>query len=284
MEHRPPVPIPRLPPTRIATDTFLVHAHRADETGIVLPANLLVLRSARPAVIDTGMAEHREQVLDDVFALVEPADLAWIIVSHDDTDHTGNLHALVEAAPRATVVVDWLMRQRMGGALDVPARRQRWLSPGERLDIGDRALCSIRPPVYDSPTTRGFFDPTTGVYWSADGFGCPMREVAQDVGELDRDEWVQGMATFDRCTAPWITTTDERSFQASVDAIEGLGASVIVGSHTPPIGRHHVDVALSATRRSPSASVGPPPDQQTLDRLCAPVASEPPTGAPTACC
>jgi flavorubredoxin len=263
MEHA----LEHLSPTPIATDTFVVHAHRADATGLVVASNVLVMRSVQPVVVDTGMAEHGPQILDDVFSLVDPEDVRWVVVSHDDVDHTGNLGALMRAAPNAVLVIDWLMQHRMAGSLDVPLHRQRWLGPGERVDIGDRTLSTIRPPVYDSPTTRAVFDPTTGVLWSADWFGTPLDRAVTDVGELDLDSWTQGMATFDRYTAPWITSIDPHRFHAGIDVAEGLGATVIAGSHTPIIGGHHVDAAFTAARRSVDASVAPVPDRTVLDQL-----------------
>ncbi|MGE0138553.1 MAG: MBL fold metallo-hydrolase [Ilumatobacteraceae bacterium] len=256
-----------VPPTRIATDTFVVHAHRADPTGLVVASNALLLRSVQPVVVDTGMAEHGEQILHDLFSLVEPDDIRWVVISHDDLDHAGNASALMRAAPNAVLVVDWLMQHRMGAVLDVPIDRQRWILPGERFDIGDRVLSTIRPPVYDSPATRAVFDPTTGVLWSADWFGTPLDRAVTDVGDLDPALWTEGMATFDRFTAPWITTIDPRRFQAGIDVAEGLGPTVIAGSHTPVIGSHHVDAAFSAARRSADASVAPLPDRTVLERL-----------------
>ena len=48
----------------------------------------------------------------------------------------------------------------------------------------------MRPPIFDSPTTRGLFDPTTGVYWASDSFATPMLAPVRDVDELDRSESV----------------------------------------------------------------------------------------------
>lgn len=244
-----PSPAIRLEPTEIANDTFVVHAHRTDG-ALVVPVNSLVIRSLQPVVVDTGMAQHRDQYLDDVFGLVDADDLAWVIVSHDDPDHTGNVNELMSAAPNATLVIDWLMRLRMGPLLDVPGHRQRWVRDGDRIDVGDRTLSTVRPHVFDLPDTRGVFDPTTGVYWSADAFGTVLREPLPEVGGLAHDEWCDGMVTFDRHTAPWLGVVDARRFHAGVDAIDGLGATAIAGAHTPVITRHHVDAAVCAARSS----------------------------------
>jgi flavorubredoxin len=257
-----------LQPTEIASETFLIHDHSGEgHEPVLVPLNSMVIRSSEPVVVDTGMAENRDQFLTDVFSLVEPEDIRWVFISHDDVDHTGNLNALMEAAPNATVVINWFMQERMGASLAVSPLRQRWVADGERIDIGDRVLITVRPPIYDSPTTRGLFDPTTGVYWASDSFATPMLTPVRNVADIDPMMWEGGMATFNQYVSPWITIADEAKFQASVDRVEALGASTIVGCHTPMIGRDLVDRAILATRRSPSAEVLPQPDQAVLDQI-----------------
>jgi flavorubredoxin len=257
-----------LSPTTIAAETYLIHDHTGEgEAPMLVPLNAMVIRSAEPIVVDTGMAENRERFLADVFSIVEPQDIRWVFISHDDIDHTGNLNALMEAAPNAVAIIDWFMQERMGAALEVSPLRQRWISDGDRIDVGDRTLVAVRPPIFDSPTTRGLFDPTTGVYWSSDCFGSPMLTPAHNVAELDAEFWEEGMNTFNRWVAPWITMADDRKYQATVDRIEALGASVIAGCHTPLIGRRHVDHAIATARVSPSATIAPQPDQATLDLI-----------------
>jgi flavorubredoxin len=266
-----PHPIPtktRLEPTKVASETFLIHDHAGEgHAPVVVPLNTLVIRAAEPVVVDTGMMENRDQYLADVFSLVEPEDIRWVFISHDDVDHTGNVNALMAAAPNATLVIDWFMQERMGASLDVSPLRQRWMQDGEVLDVGDRKLLTVRPPIFDSPTTRGLYDPTTGVYWAVDSFASPMITPVREVSALDRDLWEEGITTFSRYVSPWLTLTDDRKFQATVDRVEALGASTIVGCHTPVITRAFVDEAIATTRRAPFATVAPQPDQAVLDEI-----------------
>ena len=53
--------------------------------------NSMVILGKEPVIVDTGTPANRKQWLDDVFSLVEPEDVRWIFLSHDDVDHTGNL-------------------------------------------------------------------------------------------------------------------------------------------------------------------------------------------------
>lgn len=258
----------RLLPTEVAADTFILHDHAGEGTApVCLPLNAMVIRGAEPVVVDTGPVEHRDRLLEDVFSLVEPEDVRWLFISHDDVDHTGNLNALMDACPNATLVIDWFMQERMGATLEVSPLRWRWMRDGESLDVGDRELQLVRPPIYDSPTTRGLFDPTTGVYWSSDAFATPMPVPVADVADIDRDLWSDGMAMFNQYLSPWVLLADERRYQETVDRVAALQPTTIAGCHTPVIGAAHVAHAIDVTRRTPGLTVPGQPDQLVLDEI-----------------
>jgi flavorubredoxin len=264
----PTAPKTRFEPTRVAPDTFLIHDHHGEgQAPVSVGLNSLVIRAAEPVVVDTGMAENREQYLHDVFSVVEPEDIRWVFISHDDVDHTGNVTALMEAAPNATLIINWFMVERMGASLEVPPTRWRWIGDGESFDAGDRRLHAVRPPIFDSPTTRGLFDAKTGVYWASDSFATPMLSPVRSVAELDDAFWTEGMHTFDQYVAAWLPMVDDAKFQRTVDRIEDLNPTAIVGCHTPVIGSAHVAHALATTRRSPGATVAPQPDQAVLEQI-----------------
>ena len=61
--------------------------------------NSMVIRGAEPVIVDTGTPANRRQWLEDVFAIVEPEDVRWIFLSHDDVDHSGNLDEVLRGVP-----------------------------------------------------------------------------------------------------------------------------------------------------------------------------------------
>jgi flavorubredoxin len=267
VQHHPKT---RFLPTWIAPETFVIHDHHGEgEAPVSVALNTMVIRAAEPVVIDTGMAENRDNYLSDVFSLVEPEDIRWLYISHDDVDHTGNLNALMQAAPNATVVVNWFMTERMGGSLGVPFTRQRWLGDGETLDVGDRKLHLVRPPIFDAPTTRGLFDPTTGVYWGSDSFATPMLEPTSTADDIDDELWRDGIPMFARYISPWLELVDEARFHRTVDRVQTLGATTLVGCHTPPVTGPRVTEVFDLLRAAPSAVVPPQPDQAVLDQITA---------------
>jgi len=258
----------RFAPTRIAQDTFVIHDHEGEGTDpVAVPLNAMLIRGQQPVVVDTGMAENRETYLADLFSLVEPDDVRWVFISHDDVDHTGNVGAVMDACPNATLIINWFIAKRMGESLEVPLSRQRWVGDGETIDVGDRLLYAVRPPVYDSPTTRGLFDPTTGVYWASDSFATPMLSPTTHIDLLDRGFWQQGFAMFAQYVSPWTLIADDAKFEESVRRIESLDVSTIAGCHTPVIGERHVATAFEFMHSFRSMPVPPEPDQAVLDQI-----------------
>jgi flavorubredoxin len=258
----------RLEPTRVAEETFIVHDHGGEGVApVTVPFNALVIRAEQPVVVDTGFASNRDLFFEDVFGLVEPEDIRWLFISHDDVDHTGNVNELMRRAPNATLVVNWFMWERMGTTLDVPLERMRWIVDGESFDAGDRRLHAVRPPVFDSPTTRGLYDPTTGLYWAADSFATPMLAPTKEVEALDPDFWHDGMATFHQYISPWFTMLDQAAYQRSVDRVEALGINAIAGCHTPAIRASHVPQAIRQIRTFAEVTVPAEPGQDLLDQM-----------------
>ncbi len=265
-----PFPKTHQAPTQIAPDTFVIHDHTGEgHAPVMVPINSMVIRGEQPVVVDTGFADNEDQFLTDVFGLVEPEDIRWVFVSHDDVDHTGNVNVLMDAAPNATLIINWFMFERMGTTLGVPPHRTRWVGDGETFSAGDRELVAIRPPVYDSPTTRGLFDPTTGVYWASDSFASPMPELVTTADQLDPDVWRDGMDMFHQYVSPWFTMLDDTRYQRSVDRVEALGATTLAGCHAPTVHGALVPAAFAQIRGFADAVVPDLPGQDTLDEIVA---------------
>ena len=272
MSFAPEAPTIHVPPTRVDADTWVVHqVQHAVGAPLSVYLNSMVVAGAEPAIIDTGSVNNRRQWLDDVFGLVDPGDVRWVFLSHDDSDHTGNLAPVMEACPQATLVCSWAIVERFSNAFGFPLHRLRWLNDGESFDLADRRIFAVRPPVYDSPTTRGFLDERSGVYWAADAFPTPCPgDPVPTVSDLDPEFWENGMAMFaHHALSPWLGVVDADRYGAQVDRARGLGASTIAAAHTPLITPASIDDAFALLRRLPSMAPPPVPDQAVLETLLA---------------
>lgn len=264
-EPHPPI---HLAPLEVAPDTFLLRsAQPALGAPLSVALNSLVIRAAEPVVVDTGTIANRDRWLEDLAAVIDPVDVRWIFISHDDEDHTGNLAQVLERCPQATLVTSWAITERTGCSIAVPPHRLRWVDDGGTLDVGDRVLRAIRPPAYDSPTTRALFDPSTSVLWASDLFATPMpAEPVEHVDELPPGMWAEGTAMFHHhALAPWLSIVDRAGYAADVDRLRSLNPTVITSAHCPIISGAAVDTAFGLVGGLPDTVPPPHPDQAALE-------------------
>jgi len=240
-----------LEPYRIAEETFVVPwALEAPPVGH-FPMNSMVIRGAEPVLVDTGSPATRAQWLEAVWSVVDPADVKWVFLTHDDRDHAGNLLPVLAACPNATLLTTWFSIGRMAEEWETPLDRCRFLNDGDTVDVGDRTLVAKRPPLYDNPTTRGLVDTRTNVMWSVDTFATNVSCPVPEIGELSDDEFRDGQLFGGRLVSPWHTLLDAAKFRAVVDDFERLGAEVVAGCHTPVLRGRRVAEAFDVLRRLP---------------------------------
>jgi flavorubredoxin len=271
MAYEPNPPI-HLPPLEVAPDTFLLRsAQPAFGAPLSVSLNSLVIRAAEPVVVDAGTVANRERWLADLTSIVEPDDVRWVFLSHDDEDHTGNLAQVLELCPKATLATSWAATERMGCSFNLPPHRMRWVDDGGTLDAGDRVFQAVRPPVYDSPTTRALFDPVTRVLWASDAFATPMpAEPVEHVDDLPPGMWAEGFAMFHHhALSPWLTLVDRGAYGEGVDRFRSLQPSVITSAHSPLVSGAAIDAAFGHLATLPDVTPPPHPDQAALEAALA---------------
>jgi flavorubredoxin len=264
-------------PTKIAAETWVIHqVQPALGAPLEVYLNSMVIRGAEPVIVDTGTPANRRQWLEDVFGIVEPDDVRWIFLSHDDVDHTGNLDEALSICPNAKVVCNWAMIERHTNCFEFPLDRCRWIVDGESFDVGDRTLHAIRPPVFDSPTTRGLYDPTTKVFWSVDTFATPLPDSSMAIADLDPDFWAENLTLFALgAVSPWISMTDPVKYGRHVDKTQDLDITTIAACHSPVIEGPYIEQAFAHIRRLPTVTAPDLPDQSILDQIVAATAQPP---------
>jgi flavorubredoxin len=272
MPFAPIAPTVHFDPLEIAPETFLIQqVQPACGQPLFVYLNSLVIRGAEPVVVDTGTPANREQWLEDVFSLVEPEDVRWVYLSHDDVDHSGNLEQIMDACPNAALVVSWPIVERHTNCFEFPLARCRWINDGGSFDVGDRTLTALTPPLFDSPTTRGLYDSKTGVYWAIDTFATPLADVpTQDLDDIDDEFWQFGMTLFALGgVSPWVHMVDPVKFGAHVDRIQNLDISAVAACHSPVLRGDRVDRAFAFVRNLPNVDMPDLPDQSVLDQIVA---------------
>ena len=263
--------VPTTSPVAIAPDTFLIPNLAPAGPDVYVQVNSMLIRGEEPIIVDTGAPVHRERWLDQVFNLVEPEDVRWIFLSHDDGDHTGSLHQVLDACPQATLVTNFFATERLALEHPMDLTRMIWRGPNETFEAGDRRLRLIVPPIFDGPTTRALYDESTGVLWAVDSFAALTPGAVHEVAEVPKDLYEDSFHLFNSMVSPWHEWLDPVVYNRHVDTVEALRPSVVASAHGHILRGNDIHDAFDRVRTLAGQPRVAPPGQSLLDELLATV-------------
>lgn len=273
-----PFAIPTPEPFQIAPETYIIPQVSVLPEGYVY-VNSMVIAGREPVIVDTGTVLNRERWLNQVFSFVDPKDVRWIFLSHDDHDHTGNLLQVLDLCPNARLVTNAFQMERLSGDFILPLDRSLWINDGDRFEAGDRTYLAIRPPTFDSPTTRGLFDSKTGVYWAADSFAALIPELVEDAADTPTDAYREGFYAVNQMVSPWHQMLDEAKFARHVKRLQDLPIRTIGSGHGPAIHGDLVKQVFEYILELPRREPVPEPSQVDLEAILAQLAAPTPVAA-----
>ncbi|WP_461118280.1 MBL fold metallo-hydrolase [Saccharothrix stipae] len=269
---------------RVRRDISVIADHVEVPGMGFLTVNAFVLHASQPVVVDTGLSLPNRRFVDTISAVIDPADVEWIWLTHPDRDHTGGLFDLLTAAPKARVITTFIGAGIMSTERPLPLNRVYLLNPGQTIDVGDRRLTALRPPLYDSPATVGFHDDRSGALFSSDCFGSPVATVesalADDVAAIPSADLRAGQLLWASVDSPWVHSVDRNLYLDTVAPLHAMNPELILSAHLPPAVDRTGEL-LRTLSEAPSADAFVGPDQAALQQMLA--SFEPtPTSVPPA--
>lgn len=261
--------IPATEPVTVAPETWLIPNLAAAGPDRYLPVNSLLIRGREPIIVDTGAPIHLQRWLDQVFSLVDPQDVRWIFLSHDDGDHIGGLAEALAMCPSATLVTNFFATERLSLERSLPIQRMRWLEPGESFVAGDRRLRLVLPPIFDGPATRGLFDERTGVLWGVDSFAALTPGAVHHREEVPADLYTETFSLLNSLISPWHQWLDPVRYRRHVDSVAALRPDTVATAHGPLLTGNAIGDAFDRVRAMAGIPRVMPPGQSVLDDLIA---------------
>jgi flavorubredoxin len=253
-------------PHQATSDIEVLPAHFPIPNMGFLPVNAFVIKATEPVLVDTGMGIESEEFMKALSSIIDPQELRWVWLTHDDADHTGNIQKVLEAAPNARLAANSLAVLRMSTAWPVPMHRVYWLNSGDSISVGDRKLTAVRPPLFDNPTTIGIYDNKSEAFFSADCFGAIIPSPSQNVDDVTEGDLAQGMISWASTDNPWVHMVDPSKFSQALDRIRQIAPKMIFSGHLPPAqGKTEQFLELLATVPTSPPSVAP--NQTALEQI-----------------
>lgn len=235
----------------------------------VLPVNSFLIRGSEPILVDAGIATERAAFLDALDTVLDPRDLRWILLTHEDADHAGALEVLMDRAPQATLVTNLLGMAKLGSSMRLAPERVRLVRPGSMLKLGRFAFEVHRPPMYDSPATLAFLEATRGWLFASDALAAFIPAAVERADEVAPSVLAEGMSLACRMNSPWLATADRIVYKAQVDAFAALRPTWTFGSHLPPAEAKVFHTLCTRAADLPAEGEVPLPDQAAFEMMMA---------------
>lgn len=232
-----------------------------------VPINAFVLKGTEPILVDTGSVIEREAFMPALQSIIDPAELRWIWLTHTDFDHIGSLHRLLDENPRLRVITTFLGVGIMSLFDPLPMDRVTLVNPGERFTAGDRTLRAIRPPAFDNPSTTGFYDEKSQVFFSSDCFGALLADPPQNAADLSEKDLREGQVFWATVDAPWLHKADTGVLAKELKAVRSMDPKMILSSHLPAASGDLTERLIGALASAPGAQPFVGPDQAALEQM-----------------
>jgi hypothetical protein len=164
---------------------------------------------------------------------------------------------------------------RLSTARPLPLDRLRILNRGETFAAGDRQLAAIVPPVFDNQTTRGLYDPTSGVYWAADAFAIESSRAIDDIHKLPAGQFREAFLQTQQMMSPWTRLLDPTRYNAHLATVRDLRPTIAVGAHGPAFHRTQIESALQLREQLPYLPGAHLAQQSDLEQMLNAIADQP---------
>ena len=229
-----------------------------------LPIASYLLLGKQPVLVDTGAARNRAGFIEALESVLDPKDLAWIVVTHADDDHTGALELLLERAPKARLAMNWITTGKLGGDLR-PADAARHLGEPRRGARRRRP----RPPRATPPDVRRPVH--DDVLRLEEPRALHVRRVrrvragdGRDVRCVDEKAVLEGMSVFCRANSPWLADVRPDRYETSLKAYADLEISWLLSGHLPPVAAPSAGRVIARAASFPLEGRVAAPGQQAL--------------------
>ncbi len=164
---------------------------------------------------------------------------------------------------------------RMATWWQVPLDRVHAIRPGDKIEVGDRTLRAVSPPVYDNPLSIGAVDESTGALFSVDAFGALLPEASENVADVPTEALAGGMVGWATSDSPWLHTIDRELFSGALERVRSLQPTHVFSSHLPAASGASLDHFLQVLETVPDADPFVPPNAEEFAHLVAALTAQP---------
>lgn len=142
--------------------------------------NSYLIRDEKIAVMDTADMRVSDRWFANLENALNGANPDYLVVSHLEPDHAGNIKKAADKYPEMKIVVNAKSAAMLPQFFEIPQDRLVTVSEGDELSLGSHTLQFFMAPMVHWPEVMVEYEKSEKILFSADGFG--------KFGALDTDE------------------------------------------------------------------------------------------------
>lgn len=132
----------------------------------------IVQGAQKTALIETSHKTYFKHYLDNIRSVMDPAEISYIVLNHNEPDHSGCLRQLLEYTPDATVVVSQAGAIYLKNITNRPDLKIQVVKQGDEIDLGGKTLQFIPAPFLHWPDSMFTWIPEECTLFSCDFLGA----------------------------------------------------------------------------------------------------------------
>jgi NADH oxidase (H2O-forming) len=215
--------------------------------------NSYLIQDEKTAIIDTVKGKFTEQYLEHISQLVDFDRIDYIIIQHNEPDHTGALSELINKAKNAQIVCANVATKYVANILnqdmDVLAVKNN-----NTLSLGKKTLQFQTAPYLHWPDTMMTHLVEDNILFPCDVFASHFCDSRMFDDLITRDFWTDYKYYFDAIMRPY-----KKNVRNGLKKIEPLTIDMIAPSHGPIL-RNDVNKYINAYKEwSAPLPVNSPP-------------------------
>ena len=132
--------------------------------------NSYLITDEKTVLVDTVWKPFQHQLIENIREVIDPAKIDIVVANHAESDHSSSLPAVMEYAPKATVVVSQRGRESVEGHFHQPWNF-KVVKTGDKINIGGSELVFVEAPMLHWPDSMFTYLTGKNILMPNDAFG-----------------------------------------------------------------------------------------------------------------
>jgi len=157
--------------------------------------NAYLIQDEKTALVDTVKHTFSSELLRNIYEIVDPAKIDYIIVNHVEMDHSSSLPMIVKYAKNATIIASArgkdAISEHYGAGFNIQV-----VKTGDELKLGKRTLRFIEAPMLHWPDSMFTYLVEDKILMPNDAFGQHFATSERFDDEVDEHVLMEEAATY----------------------------------------------------------------------------------------